>query len=86
MTGHSEPVRWAVLNLRVAPQGDFKIKTVTHAEWHFKLACCSRAAQGCRQSSDTTRLLIYLVPWDTLYPLWVTSPKGVRLCTVQRYV
>jgi hypothetical protein len=49
MTVHSEPVRWAVLRLHVAPTGDFKGKTVAHAEWHFKLACCSRAAQGCRQ-------------------------------------
>jgi hypothetical protein len=50
MTVHSEPVRWAVLFLHVAPPGDFKDKTVAHAEWHFKLACCFRAAQGCRQS------------------------------------
>ena len=49
----SSAVRWAVLHLRVAPQGDFKTKIVAHAERHFKLAYCSRAAQGCRQSSHT---------------------------------
>jgi hypothetical protein len=38
------PVRWALLALRVAPSGDFKEKTVAHAERHFQLACCSRAA------------------------------------------
>ncbi len=57
--------RWAVLVLLVAPSGDFKSKTVAHAEWHFQLACCSRAAQGSRQSSDSTRLLLCSVPWDT---------------------
>ena len=65
LTRHPGPVRWALRVLRVAPRGDFKDKTVAHAEWHFQLACCSRAAKGSRQSSDTTRLLLCSVPWDT---------------------
>ncbi|HEC33237.1 MAG TPA: winged helix-turn-helix transcriptional regulator, partial [Chloroflexi bacterium] len=57
--------RWAVLVLLVAPSGDFWGKTVAHAEWHFQLACCSRAAEGSCQSSNSTRLLLCSVPWDT---------------------
>jgi hypothetical protein len=76
MTKHSELVRWAVLGLRVAPSGDFKNETVAHAEWHFKLACCPRAAQGA------ARVLIHEVvallgSLGYPPPLWVTSPKGV---------
>jgi hypothetical protein len=47
------PVRWALLVLRVAPSGDFKNKTVAHAERHFQLACCSRAAQGSRHHLES---------------------------------
>ena len=57
--------RWAILVLLVALAGDFCTKTVAHAERHFQLACCSRAVQGYRQSSNTTRLLPCSVPWDT---------------------
>ena len=57
--------RWAILTLLVAPTGDFSAKTVAHAERHFQLACCSRAVQGHRQSSNITRLLHCSVPWDT---------------------
>ena len=46
MTLHSGRVRRAVLIILVAPSGDFKTKTVAHAERHFQLACCSRAVRA----------------------------------------
>ena len=49
MTRHSELVRWAVLDLLVAPSGDFKGKTVAHAEWHFKLTRYPSAASVFNQ-------------------------------------
>jgi hypothetical protein len=55
MTRHSDQVRWAALVLRLALKRNFKRKTVGHAEWHFRPACCSPAAQGSRQSPGSTR-------------------------------
>ena len=68
--------RWAVLCLLVAPTGDFCAQTVAHAERHFQLACCSRAVQGHRLSSDNHEVVALLSSLGYPPPRSVTLTAG----------
>src|SRR5574337_1360039 len=68
--------RWAVLSLLVAPTGDFSPQTVAHTQRRFQLACCSRAVQGDRLSSNTHEVVALLGSLGYPPPREVTCPSG----------